>query len=467
MLEEKAYGKDLDELRDKLGLDRPIYIQYFEWLGQIGRGDLGESLWTQAARSSRSCRVRLPVSLVLGVLALCFAVVIAFPIGVLSAVRPDTARDYVARSVAILGLSVPGFWIATLVIVLPAIWWGWTPPIRFTEFSKFPSAHVLQFLLPAFILGIASAAAIMRLTRAMLLEVLRQDYVRTAWAKGLREGVVVLKHSLKNALIPVVTILGIQLAQIFSGTVIIESIFQLPGMGRFLFDAINQRDYPVIQGINLVVVSVIVLMNLVVDSSTRSSTRGSGTPDGQLHRDASRRRPVGPAREAAGRCRLLGAVCSSADASRSAPSAASSCWSCSSWPSSRRWIAHYAYDETIRGGRMKAPGAQFWMGTDNLSRDIWSRVVYGARVSVTVGFVTILLANLLATAVGVTSAYLGGEYDIVRPARRGRVAVLPVPRDHPLDHGRAGPGAPQPHPRARACSSPPVASRVIRGATSA
>src|SRR5262249_10554324 len=157
-------------------------------------------------------------------------------------------------SVAILGLSVPGFWLATLVIILPAMWWGWTPNLQFTEFARDPGRYLLQFVLPAAILGVASAAAVMRLTRALLLEVLRQDFVRTAWAKGLREGVVVLKHSLKNAVIPVVTILGIQFAQIFSGTVVIESIFGLPGMGRFLFDAIVQRDYPVIQGINLLVV---------------------------------------------------------------------------------------------------------------------------------------------------------------------------------------------------------------------
>jgi len=264
MMEEKAYGKDVDDLRHKLGLDRPIYIQYFAWVGEVVRGNLGESLWTKRT-VTEELGMRLPVTLLLGGLAIFFAIMIAIPIGVLSAVRADTMRDYVARSAAIIGLSVPSFWIATLVIVLPAIWWGWTPHLGFTEFSKSPTAHVLQFLLPAFILGVASAAGIMRLTRAMLLEVLRQDYVRTAWAKGLREGVVVLKHSLKNALIPVVTILGIQLAQIFSGTVIIESIFQLPGMGRFLFDAINQRDYPVIQGINLLVVSIIVLMNLAVD----------------------------------------------------------------------------------------------------------------------------------------------------------------------------------------------------------
>jgi len=264
MLEEKAYGKDLDDLRHKLGLDRPIYIQYFAWVGDIARGNLGESLWTKRT-VTEELAMRLPVTLLLGGLAIGFAIVIAIPIGVLSAVRADTVKDYVARSAAIIGLSVPSFWLATLVIVLPAIWWGWTPHLGFTEFSRAPGRHVLQFLLPALILGIASAAGIMRLTRAMLLEVLRQDYVRTAWAKGLGEGLVVLKHSLKNALIPVVTILGIQLAQIFSGTVIIESIFQLPGMGRFLFDAINQRDYPVIQGINLMVVSIIVLMNLIVD----------------------------------------------------------------------------------------------------------------------------------------------------------------------------------------------------------
>jgi peptide/nickel transport system permease protein len=264
MLEEKAYGKDLDDLRHKLGLDRPIYAQYFQWLGDVVRGNLGESLWTKRAVSEELAR-RLPITMVLGSMAIVFAVAMAIPVGVLAAVRADTLRDYAARSAAILGLSVPGFWLATLVIILPAMWWGWTPNLQFTEFARDPGRYVLQFLLPAAILGIASAAAIMRLTRAMLLEVLRQDYVRTAWAKGLREGIVVLKHSLKNAVIPVVTILGIQFAQIFSGTVVIESIFGLPGMGRFLFDAIVQRDYPVIQGINLLVVSIIVVMNLIVD----------------------------------------------------------------------------------------------------------------------------------------------------------------------------------------------------------
>ena len=265
MLAEKAYAKDVDELRAKLGLDRPLAVQYVEWLGRVTRGDLGESLWTRRP-VLQELGQRLPVTLELAFFALAFALAIAVPVGVISAARADTLQDYVARSAAILGLSVPGFWLATLLIVLPAIWWGWRPVAEFTEFGTNPLAHVAQFLLPALILGVAAGAALMRLTRGMLLEVLRQDYVRTAWAKGLGERVIVLKHGLRNAIIPVVTLLGTQLPQIFGGTVVIETVFGLPGMSRFLFDAINQRDYPVIQGVNLVVVSTIVTLNLAVDA---------------------------------------------------------------------------------------------------------------------------------------------------------------------------------------------------------
>jgi peptide/nickel transport system permease protein len=265
MLAEKAYAKDLDELRAKLGLDRPLPVQYLEWLGRVARGDLGESLWTKRPVLEEIGQ-RLPVTLELALFGLGFAILIAVPIGLISAARQDTIQDYLARSVAILGLSVPGFWLATLLIVLPAIWWGWRPVSGFVEFSQNPVGHVTQLLLPASILGIAAGAALMRLTRGMLLEVLRQDYVRTAWAKGLAERVILMKHSLRNAIIPVVTLLGTQLPQIIGGTVIIETVFGLPGMSRFLFDAINQRDYPVIQGVNLVVVSLIVFVNLGVDA---------------------------------------------------------------------------------------------------------------------------------------------------------------------------------------------------------
>ena len=264
MLEEKAYGKDLDDLRAKLGLDRPIPVQYVEWLGRVARGDLGESLWTRQAVLDELAQ-RLPVTLTLGFMAIAVAIVLGVPVGIVSAVRQDGVLDFVARSAAILGLSIPSFVKAIVVILLPAIWWGWTPVSRFVELSRDPAAWALQFVLPAVILGIASAAAVMRLTRGMLLEVLRQDYVRTAWAKGLRERAVVLKHGLKNALIPVVTVLGLQVAQIAGGTVIIETIFGLPGMGQFLVEAIFQRDYPVIQGINLLIVVMIIATNLAVD----------------------------------------------------------------------------------------------------------------------------------------------------------------------------------------------------------
>jgi peptide/nickel transport system permease protein len=264
MLEEKAYGKDMEDLRAKLGLNRPVYVQYFDWLGAIAKGNLGESLWTRQPVLYELGR-RLPVTATLGVMAIGVAILLGVPIGVIAAIRQDGVLDFFARSAAILGLSIPGFVKAILVILLPAIWWGWTPLVRFVEFAKDPMAYLLQFVLPAVILGIASAAAIMRLTRGMLLEVLRQDYVRTAWAKGLRERVVVLKHSLKNAVIPVVTVLGLQVAGIAGGAVIIEWIFGIPGMGQFLVDAIVQRDYPVIQGVNLVIVTIIVLTNLAVD----------------------------------------------------------------------------------------------------------------------------------------------------------------------------------------------------------
>lgn len=264
MMEENQYAQDLEEMRAKLGLDRPIHVQYVDWMSRVVRGDFGQSLYTGRPVLQELVR-RLPISLELGAVAVAFAILVGTPIGVVSAVRQDSLRDYGARSAAILGLSMPGFWLGTLVVVLPAIYFGWSPSIEFTRFEQDPWRHVTQFLVPGCLLGIASAASIMRLTRTQLLEVLRMDFVRTAWSKGLAERRIVLKHCLKNALIPVVTVLGIQIAQILSGTVIFESIFGLPGMGRFLFDAITERDYPVIQAINVVVVTTVVAVNLLVD----------------------------------------------------------------------------------------------------------------------------------------------------------------------------------------------------------
>ena len=267
MLEQFQYGKDAAELRAKLGLDRPLLEQYLVWVKRLLAGDLGQSLWTNRP-AAQDIAARFPVTVTLSLLSILISLLVALPVGILAALRQDTAGDYTARSFAIGALSIPNFWLATLIVVLPSFYFNWAPPIgNFVALGQDPLGSLAQFVLPAICLGITQAGVILRMTRGMMLEVLRQDYVRTAWAKGLRELPVVLKHSLKNAMIPVITVLGIQVAQILGGTVIFELIFGLPGMGRFLFDAINQRDYPVIQGVNLIIVSVVVLINLMVDAA--------------------------------------------------------------------------------------------------------------------------------------------------------------------------------------------------------
>ena len=264
MLSEQGYAADKAQLERMLGLDQPFYRQYLTYIGRVLQGDLGVSFWTKEPVLEEIMR-RLPVSLELAVLAMLFGLVLALPAGIFSAIRQDTWLDYLFRSGAIGGLSIPGFWMATVVIVAASIWWQWVPPMRYTPFMRDPVKNLSQLLLPAFILGLALSASVMRMTRSMVLEVLREDYVRTAWAKGLSETVVVTRHVLKNAMIPVVTVLGLQLSTLIGGTVIMETIFVLPGMGKFLLDAIAWRDYPVIQGINLFLATGVIVVNLAVD----------------------------------------------------------------------------------------------------------------------------------------------------------------------------------------------------------
>jgi peptide/nickel transport system permease protein len=258
--------EEAQELRHRLGLDRPIYHQYAIWISDILRGDLGESLVTrESVRTELGERVE--VTLELGALSLIFTVLIGVPIGVLAAVRRDSLLDYVLRSAAILGLAIPGFWIATVVLVYASIWFGWSPPIIYQRFTENPSSNMQQFLLPAAIMALGAAAVVMRMTRSMVLEVLGQDYVRTARAKGLRELIVLVRHALRNALIPVVTVLGVSVASLLGGTVIFENIFALPGVGRYMIQAVAARDYPVVEGVSLALTVGIVLVNLLVDVS--------------------------------------------------------------------------------------------------------------------------------------------------------------------------------------------------------
>ena len=255
-----------DQLIAALGLDRSMPEQYVRWVGAVLQGDLGKSLW-HSTPVLQEVLNRLPVTFELGLLALLVALGLALPIGVYSAMRQDTHTDQIARSFSILLLAVPSFWVGTMVMVFPSIWWGWSPEVNYVKFSEDPLQNLKQMMVPAIVLGMSLSAVTMRLTRTMMLEVLRQDYIRTAWAKGLRERLVVLRHALRNALIPVVTLVGLQAPLVIGGAVIIEQIFVLPGMGLLMLDAVSQRDYPVVTGVFLVVGVAVMLINLLVDLS--------------------------------------------------------------------------------------------------------------------------------------------------------------------------------------------------------
>jgi peptide/nickel transport system permease protein len=259
-----AEEMDVEKLRGMLGLDMPIHLQYVRWVGNLLQGDLGSSLWTRRPLVEE-IKARLPVSIELGILAIVIGQLVAIPVGVLSAVRQDTGADYIGRSAAILFMCVPSFWLATLVMVFPSIWWQWTPPLEFVALTQDPFGNLKGIIIPALIMGLAASGTSMRMVRTMMLETLKQDYIRTAWAKGLKERTVVARHAMKNALMPVITMIGMQIPVLISGTVIIEQIFNLPGMGRLLVDALTKRDYPIISGANLFVAGFVLLCNLSVD----------------------------------------------------------------------------------------------------------------------------------------------------------------------------------------------------------
>ena len=256
--------KELAKIRRDLRLDLPYHEQYLVWLWQMVSLSPGDSLFT-GEPIGLSLWKAVPVTLELTLLAMVLGLAIAVPIGVLSATRQDTPADYAGRMVAISSLSLPDFWLGTLVITFAAIWFHWIPPIGYTSFWDSPSRNLQQFVLPAAVLGFRLSAATMRMTRSTVLEVLREDYVRTAWAKGLGGRIVVYKHALKNALIPVVTVVGGQLGVLLAGAVVVETIFALPGMGRLTVEAILYRDYPMVQTNVMLVAGTIVTLNLLVD----------------------------------------------------------------------------------------------------------------------------------------------------------------------------------------------------------
>jgi peptide/nickel transport system permease protein len=250
--------------RAELGLDRPLPIQYLDWLGKTVRGDLGTSTRDRQP-VAQGMRERLPVTLQLAGMSMLLAIAIALPAGIISALRPNSKWDIASSLVAFGGIAIPNFWFGILLIYLFAVILRWLPPSGFVPFTEDPIQNLTRMLMPAVTLGLGLSAVLMRQTRSSLLEVLNQDYMTTARAKGLAQKVIVLRHALKNGLIPVVTVLGLQLGLIFGGSVITESIFSIPGIGRWAVDSITTRDFPVVQAVSLVMAVGVLLANLLAD----------------------------------------------------------------------------------------------------------------------------------------------------------------------------------------------------------
>jgi peptide/nickel transport system permease protein len=255
---------DRHKLEAELGIDRPVVVQYARWLGDFVRGELGKS-YRYDLPAWEVIRPRLPVTLELAVLAMAFAVLLGVPFGVISAVRRGRPLDYALRVLSLAGLSMPSFWLAMIIILTLVRALGWIPSMTYVSPFDDLRANLGQFLLPALAVGYRSSALIMRITRSTMLEVLREDYIRTAWAKGQRGTQVVWRHALKNASLPVVTLIGIEFAFLIGGLIVTETVFNLPGVARYLVDAIQYRDYPIVQNLAMLIAVVVVFANLAVD----------------------------------------------------------------------------------------------------------------------------------------------------------------------------------------------------------
>ena len=265
MLGENATPQDIQKLRESLGLNEPIHIQYLQWLGNAITGDLGTSFRNPNQTVTEAIIERLPVTMQLSSLAIGLGLLISIPTAVISALKQDTWIDQVARVTSVIGLAAPNFWVGTLIILFPAIWWHYGAPPTYQYFWQNPIVNLQQIVPAAVALGLTYSAGVARMGRSTMLEVLRQDYIRTAYAKGLQQGVVMRRHALKNAMIPVVTLIGLQFGRAVGGTAVIEQIFNIPGEGQLILSSINFRDYNVVQGVVLLLSLTVMLSNLLVD----------------------------------------------------------------------------------------------------------------------------------------------------------------------------------------------------------
>ena len=263
--EENEYTQEqLTALRAKLGTDKPIVVQYGIWVWNMLQLDFGTSFFYETP-VSEDLKQKFPVTLELSILATVLAIVVAVPLGVISAIKQDSLADYATRLITIAGVAIPNFWLAILMIFFLVLIFGWMPPIVYVSLWEDPTSNLKQLFFPALALGFSNMAFIARVTRSAMLEVFREDYIRTARSKGLREAVVVFRHALKNALLPVVTISGYEFGRLMAGTIIIEVIFMVPGMGRLLVTSIFHRDFPMIQAVIVLITVLVLVLNMALD----------------------------------------------------------------------------------------------------------------------------------------------------------------------------------------------------------
>ena len=268
-------GQTVDEaaIRARLGLDVPAVQQFFNWMGNLFRGDLGDSFF-QYDSVWNIIKRQLPISLELGVITLILANLISIPLGLFCAARQDSIPDYAIRVIAVVLMAIPMFWMATLMLFYPAQWWGYAPPVVYVSFFQYPVANLHMFLVPAIMGALAQAGMQLRTVRTVVLDTMRQDYIRTAYAKGVKQRVILFKHAFRNAMIPVITIIGGSIAALVGGNVILENIFNIPGIGQQLVTALGQRDFPMVQGCVLIMSVFVMIVNLVIDVAYKWITRG-------------------------------------------------------------------------------------------------------------------------------------------------------------------------------------------------
>ena len=261
---ETITDEQLERMRERLGTNRPIYVQYVDWASGLLMLDFGNSLVTSSPVWEQLKR-RIPITLELSIMSIFISTIVAVPLGVFSAIRQDTWGDYIARFITLIGLATPNFWVAVMTIFILVLAFNWIPPIGYATLWEDPWTNFVQLIFPALALGTSGMAFQARVTRSAMLEILHEDYIRTARSKGLHERLVVSRHALRNALLPVVTLFGLAIGNAISGSVVIEFIFGVPGMGRFLITAIRQQDYSVVQGIVVIFGVMVLFANLITD----------------------------------------------------------------------------------------------------------------------------------------------------------------------------------------------------------